>query len=51
MKESTETETAMRCGTFGSSQEQKEANLPQIMRADAACFVFLPEHRGNENEE
>lgn len=50
VKESIETETRMRCGIFGSSQEQKEANLPKIMRACAACFVFLPVYLGNENQ-
>ena len=49
-KESIETATRMRWGIFGSSQEQKEANLPKIIGACAACFVFLPEHLGNENQ-
>lgn len=50
MRESTETETRMRQGILGSSQEQKEANLPRMIRACAACFVFLREHLGNENQ-
>lgn len=51
LKESAETQTRMRCGIFGSSQEQKEANLPILaIRARAACFVFLHKHLGNENQ-
>ncbi len=50
LKESTETKTRMRWEIFGSSQEQKEANLPKIVRACTACFVFMPEHLGNKNQ-